>query len=184
MDLASEKGAVVRNGANPTEANRCATPSEQAEMLADARASVSGFLTNLIGRRLPEVAYALYPHLGPLQAEKHLARNLRGDQKRKLGVHEIDAVLTVLGREDEEKWLRFTMRRRGIRPPDVFERPGEIDELRAENARLRAESAKKDETIKTMAETFAAASKPTVEDRVRQAVERDVRDGRKKAVAR
>lgn len=143
----------MRNGANPTEAVQCS--GEQAEMLAEARASVCGKLVNLIGRRVRDVACVLYPDMGPLEAEKHLLRNLRGDNHRKVGIHEIDTILTVLGREDEEAWLRFTMRRRGIRPPDVFDRDGEVERLIKENERLRKEAQEAKDALRQQALAFA-----------------------------
>lgn len=124
-------------------------------MLESARSGVCDYLSNLIGGRRAEVGHKLYPDLDPITASENLGRNLRGKDGRKVGVHEMDAVLDVLGREAEERWLRFLMLRRGIQPPGEFMRPSEADKLRVEVDRLRAELAAKNEAMREMAEAFA-----------------------------
>lgn len=162
MQSGSANGAVAGNGLKKADAPHTTNPSppegvQQQSMLADARTNPCDFLANLIGRRRDDVAYKLYPNLGPVEAVETLNRNLRGKEKRKVGIHEIDVILDVLGREAEEQWFRFCLKRRGIQPPDLFDRYGELERLRAENACLREEVERKDVAIAEMAESFAHA---------------------------
>ena len=148
--------AVAGNGRNLAEARQTPAPvRQQPSMLESARAGVCDFLSNLIGSRRAEVGHKLYPDLDPITASENLGRNLRGKDGRKVGLHEIDPILDVLGPEAEERWFRFCLLRRGIQPPVEFERPDEIDRLRAEVADLREQLAERDATIRSQAEAFA-----------------------------
>jgi len=124
MDKRSGNGAVEGNGRNTADDHQ--NPALEADRIA-----VNGFLLNLIGSRRDRVAYALYPHLDPDEAIEALLRNLRGKGGRKVGIHELDTILTVLGEEDEEKYFRFALKRRKIVPPPVFERYDELSRLRS-----------------------------------------------------
>lgn len=126
MDTALRTDRSQANGkshADPSRSVRLASDPQQSSLFADPRPSVLGFLRALIGPHFKEVACALCPQLSVEQACAQLSRNLSGHDKRKIGTHEIDTVLDVLGADAEDAWWSFCLRRRGYKRPEREQNP-------------------------------------------------------------
>jgi len=134
-------GSASLNGSTATIGNGVADPGRYGDdyrphpsLFPDARPNLLEFLRGLIGSRFKEVAVALYPSASVEQACTTLSRNLAGRDRRKIGVHELDAILDVLGQDAEEAWWRVALTRRGWKPP---ERQPDPVRVQAELAEVR-----------------------------------------------
>ena len=112
--------AYGNNAAGPSRTAR----ARQRQLLPD----LIGILREEIDPKFKEVAEALYPRLSNEQACSALSRNLSGRDHRKIGVHELDSILDVLGDDAEVRILTAILGRRGFKAPERVPDPVRVQE--------------------------------------------------------